>query len=153
MGLLRVPIAFIVAVLVGTALSALAHTHFVLMELADVGVNVSLSDRLSTHLHDLIAFLPSYDPVAGVPSMGIIMGVGFLLAFIIAAIVIRFLPGLRTIGYTLAGGVALWAMLSLMQQQFGTMPIAGARTTLGLALQVAAGAVGGLTFSALSRSD
>jgi len=76
----------------------------------------------------------------------IIILVAFLIAFLIAAILKRFLPRLSSIAYPVAGAAAIGAILGLMYLMFQTIPISGARSTLGFLSQVVAGAFGGWVF-------
>ena len=85
------------------------------------------------------------------PMLGILVAFCFLIAFPVAALIVRFLPNLRTVGYVAAGGVAILAALYSMEAALATVPIAGARTPAGLVAQGVAGAVGGFVFALLSR--
>ena len=135
---------FAVAVAVTAVGSAVLSSHFVLRGLEGLGVTIAFSDRFGMYWHDALGMAPIAGAVAGV---------GFLIAFPVAALVIRFAPALRTFGYVLAGAAALGAALLLMQSVLGMRPMAGARTAGGLVAQAAAGAVGGYVFARLTRGD
>ena len=133
---------FVVAVAVTAVGSSALSSHFVMRGLEDLGVAIPLGDRLAMYWHDVLGM----SPIAG-----LVAGVGFLIALPVAALIIRFLPALRTLGYVLAGAAAMGAALLLMQSVLGMMPMAGARTAGGLAAQAVAGALGGYVFARLTR--
>jgi hypothetical protein len=116
-------------------------SHSSRRRLARLGVEVPLADRLATTAHDIVGMAPAYAPI---------IGVGFAIAFPIAALVIRrVLPGWRAVGYPLAGFVAVAAALATMIALFEITPIAGARSAAGFVCQALAGAVGGHVFARL----
>lgn len=136
--ILRTIVAFLAAVVVAAALAAAANTQFVLAELTRLGIDVGLGDRLAMTGQDIVGMTPLYLPV---------FGVGLLVAFSVAAVLIRFLlPSWGQIGYTLAGAAAVVAIMVIAMQTFGLMPVAGARTFGGMVAQGLAGAVGGFVF-------
>lgn len=141
MRIVRLAVVFIVAAFVGTILACVAHTQFVLYELGRLGVDVPIGDRVYATLHDIGGMGPTY---------GAILGIGFLVAFLVAGLIARFVPGLRVLIYVVAGGTAVAVALIIMNAQFEITPIAGARTMLGFAAQVGAGGVAGLVFSAMT---
>ena len=101
------------------------------------GVPVSWGDRLNMTLFDIsnmLAYLA-------------IIAVSFLIAFLIARIIKRFLPNMANIAYPIAGAAAMGTALGLMYVMFQTVPISGARSTLGFLAQMAAGGAGGWIFA------
>ena len=138
MWVLRVALAFILAVIVATVLGAVAHTQFVLARLSGLGVDISLGERLSMTLHDIVVMAPLF---------GAIVGAGFIVAMSAAALVFKLAGTQRTLIYVVAGAVSLGVTLMVMNAVFEITAIAGARSTLGFLAQMAAGAVGGLTFA------
>ena len=138
MWVLRVALAFILAVIVATVLGAVAHTQFVLARLSGLGVDISLGERLSMTLHDIVGMAPLF---------GAIVGAGFIVAMSAAALVFKLAGTRRTLIYVVAGAVSLGVTLMVMNAVFEITAIAGARSTLGFLAQMAAGAVGGLTFA------
>lgn len=138
MWVLRVALAFILAVIVATVLGAVAHTQFVLARLSGLGVDISLGERLSMTLHDIVGMAPLF---------GAIVGAGFIVAMSAAALVFKLAGTQRTLIYVVAGAVSLGVTLMVMNAVFEITAIAGARSTLGFLAQMAAGAVGGLTFA------
>lgn len=138
MWVLRVVLAYVLAVVVATVLGAVAHTQFVLARLTGLGVDISLGERLSTTLHDIVGMAPLF---------GAIVGAGFIVALSAGALVFKLAGVQRTLIYTVAGAVSLGVTLLVMNFIFEITAIAGARSTLGFLAQMAAGAIGGLTFA------
>jgi len=137
----RVILAFLAAVVVAGVLAATASTQFVLAELKGLGVDIPLGARFSMTAHDIVGMGTLYFPI---------IGVAFLIAFPVAALIVRFLlPGWTTVGYTLAGFVAILSLLLIMIAVFGLIPVAGARSTAGLLAQCLAGGAGGYFFARL----
>lgn len=138
---LRRIVAYFAAVGATAVLGCIASTHFVLRGLTELGVSIGFGEWLRAFGHDVFGMGPM---------LGILVAFCFLIAFPVAALIVRFLPNLRTVGYVAAGGVAILAALYSMEAALATVPIAGARTPLGLAAQGVAGAVGGFVFALLS---
>jgi hypothetical protein len=140
--MLRALAAFVAAVMVAYALAAFAQTHHVMSRLVDMGVDVTVGDRIRTALHDFVGMSPLYLPM---------IAIGCAIAFTVAAGVLRLAPRWRPLGYPLAGGAAVLAIHVILNQLFDITPIAAARTTLGLTVQALCGAVGGWLFGYLLR--
>ena len=137
-------LAFAAAVGTAAGVGCLASSHFVLLALLDLNVQISWADRWAVYWHDLLGLGPL---------QGLVFGIALLVALPIGALGIRLLPnfrGNRLGGYALAGALAVLATLLTLQGALGTMPIAGARSWLGLATQTLAGAAGGAVFSVFS---
>jgi len=142
MRIVKIVLGFVLAVIVATVLGAIAHTQFVLAELTGLGIEIPISDRLSTTIHDIVGMGPMF---------GLIVGIGFLVAMLAAALVYRFAGTQRYLVYGVAGAVALAVALTAMGMVYEITPIAGARTTAGFIAQMIAGALGGLTFARVTR--
>ena len=140
---LRRIVAYFAAVATTAVVGCIASTHFVLRRLTALGVSIGFGDWFHALGHDVLGMGPL---------LGVLVAICFLIAFPVAALVVRFLPSLRTVGYMAAGAVAILVALHAMETALATVPIAGARTPLGLAAQGVAGAVGGLVFALLSRN-
>ena len=136
---IRVFFGFVAAALTAYGAGSVLNTQFVI---GAHGVPVSLGDRLNMTAFD----------VSNMTLYLIIIAFGFALAFIIAAILKRFLPGLAAIAYPLAGAVAIGTALGLMYMNFQTVPISGARSTFGFLAQMLAGALGGWVFHTLNQA-
>ena len=142
MQLLRVLLAFAVAVAVTALLSSAISTTMVLQNLTAMGAELPSDVRLEAYIHDFLGFAPVY---AGV------VAVGFLVAFLVAELIIRLLPVLRSVAFTAAGGAAVFAALTLMEALLFEMPlIAAARTGAGVIALVGSGALGGWIYARLS---
>ena len=129
--------AFVGAVLSAYVLGAFASTQMVLNAVAALGVPVGAATRATAVLHDLPGMAPVYGPL---------ITIAFLIAFPVAALVMRFVPRPRTLGYVLAGAVALLAVHVLMPALLGMHMFPATRSVAGVAWQVGAGAVGGYVF-------
>ncbi len=138
----RVTIAWILAVLSAYGLAAVTATQSVLASLEAMGVHVERPDRIRATLADLVGLAPTLLPlVAG----------GFLVAMIVAALLARRLPRLRTPLLALAGGVTLVVIHLALKASLGVTPLPIARTLAGLLVQGLAGAIGGGVFAVLTR--
>lgn len=129
--------AYLVAVLVTYVSAAVAHTQSVLANLSDLGMTVTLGDRLSATWHDLLGMAVLYLPM---------IAAGLAVAFPVAAVIIRVRPRWRSVGFQLAGGAALLVIHVLLYQTLSITPVAAARTTVGLTIQALCGALGGWVF-------
>ena len=135
-------ISFLVAGLVAYVIAVLFYTQINLSNLTDLGIDLSFSDRLAAATHDLLSMTGMYLPI---------MLVALLVAFSLAAIVIRFLPNLRTLGFVIAGTVGVLALVLFFSSFLGTNPIAVTRSSLGLLSQCGAGGIGGLVYALVSK--
>lgn len=133
----RVSAAFLGALVVATVLAVTAQTQMVLAGLQGLGAPMPLGVRLSATLHDIAGLGPAY---------GAVLCVALGLALPVAALGKRLLVGFAPIAYPLAGAAGVAAALLLMPLAVGIMPISGANSALGFALQCLAGAVGGGVF-------
>lgn len=128
-------IAALIVASIGTyVVAVIANAQFVI---GAHNVPVSFLDRLNMTAFD----------VSNMWLYLVIILIALLLGFTIAALVKRFLPSLASVAYPIAGAAALGMVLGLMYLQFQTVPISGARSTLGFAAQVIAGGIGGWIFA------
>jgi hypothetical protein len=135
--------ALLAAVAVTHVLMSLGHSLMVQAALADLGVDLSLPNRISGIGRDMLGLAPTLAPV--------IAG-ALLVAFAIAAL-LRPRVGLllRTLAFPLAGWAATLALLAGLRLAFGFSPLAGARTPSGFLLMSLGGLAGGLVFAFLLR--
>ena len=133
----RTLLAYVAAVLVTYVTAAIAHTQSVMANLREMGVAVTLGDRLGATVHDVAGMATLYLPI---------IAAGLAVAFPVAAAVIRAMPRWRPLGYSLAGGAAMLVIHVVLYQTFSITPIAAARTTAGLTVQALCGALGGWVF-------
>ena len=130
-------IAFVVSVLVAYVLAVLMYTQLNLSNVVEMGLEVTMADRVGAALHDL----------AGMYLLLALIAIGFAIAFAVTHLVLRFLPQLRYIGYILAGFVAIYAIDFALYKVMGDMHVlAVTRTTVGTLAMCVAGAVGGYVF-------
>ena len=135
-------ISFLLAGLVAYVIAVLFYTQINLSNLTDLGIDISFSVRLAAASHDLLSMTGMYLPI---------MLVALLVAFSLAAIVIRFLPNLRILGFVVAGTVGVLALVLFFSSFLGTNPIAVTRSSLGLLSQCGAGGMGGLVYALVSQ--
>ena len=103
-------------------------------------ISVSIGDRFNMTLFDIsnmVAYL-------------VIVAIALLIGFLIATILKRFLPNLARVAYPIAGAAAIAVALGAMYIMFQTIPISGARSTMGFLAQMFAGAIGGWVFAKIA---
>ena len=131
--------AFLFASLVTAVAASVFSTQFVIAALAAVGVDIPFGTRLVmtiTDLRILTIFLPATIAC-------------FLPAFLLAEFLSR-RTGARIAWFAVAGGAALVTELMIIEAALGLMPIGGARSTAGMAMQGVAGVLGGVAFARLT---
>lgn len=138
--LLRTTAAFAVAVVLTATIASICSTQFVVAELQELGVIIPIDVRVSMTISDLSIL----------QTLALVVVACFLIGFLLAGFAHRSLGGNRQLWYLVAGGCALISALLLISAVLQLMPIAGARTTLGLFTQFLAGAAGGLVFAKLT---
>ena len=143
-------LSYAAAVLLTTALACAFSSHFVLWALSvDLGVEIGVGRWLATIAGDVLGMGPLY---------GVVVAVAFCIALPVAALVVGMLRragvawlGLRPLGFGTGGAAAMLAALFIIRLLVEELPVAGARTPLGLAAQALAGAVGGCLFAWLTN--
>ena len=134
-------IAWLGAVLGAYALASVLATQIILEKLQDMGVPVTLRDRLAATSHDLVCLAPTYLPL---------LLVSFLLAMPVAAWLANRFPLASAELFALGGFVAVIALHLILKQALGLNGIAAVRELNGLFLQGFAGALGGYLFFVFS---
>ncbi|NND01041.1 MAG: hypothetical protein HKN85_12745 [Gammaproteobacteria bacterium] len=137
---IRTLVAFVVAALVAATASSIFSTQMVIAGLQSLGVSVPLNTRLIMTFQDF-AILQTLLPV---------VAACYLVGFLLAALGHYKLRGNRLAWYVTAGGSALLVALLVLSAVLQLMPVAGARTAIGLLTQTLAGAIGGYVFSLLT---
>lgn len=135
--------AFVSAVVITAVLGSVAHSLFIQsawLAASGAGAELPTGDRISWITHDLIGLEPLY---------GGLVAVALLIAFLASMLLTRF-TGLRTIVFPVAGAVAMFTLFTIMRMELGTVGVFGARGTMGLAAQIAAGLVAGLVFALMT---
>ena len=151
----------IVATLVTFIVASTLHTQSVLSRLISIGADIPVSVRIETIFIDFMGLLPSY---------GLIILVGMLIAMPIAGLILKLIvkafpvkkeaaneqgsqlitnaPRRATIClFALAGAVAMFTILAAMHPIMNVTIIAGARGLSGLLTQSIAGAIGGIAYA------
>jgi len=135
--------AFVSAVLITTVLGSIAHSLFIQqawLQAAGAGAEIPTGERISWITHDLIGLQPLY---------GGLVAVGLLIAFLASGLLARY-TGLRTIVFAVAGAVAMFTLFTIMRMELGTVGVFGARGTMGIGAQMAAGLIAGLVFAVIT---
>jgi len=140
--------AFVAALVVMVLLGSIAHSLFI-QEAWSSSVaaaegapgEIPMDHRLAWIAHDLVGLEPLY---------GVLTAVALLGAFLAAGLVARF-TGLRWIVFAVAGAVAIYVLFWALKTNLGTVGVFGARGEMGLAAQIFAGALAGLSFALLTR--
>ena len=133
---------YLAAVLVTYLLASIMATQSVVSSLSGMGVDISFSERAAMTLRDLAGMAGMFLPM---------VAFGLLTAFMATALICRYWNRWRIPLYLIAGAAALVGIHLALNLAFGITPVAIARTPLGLVMQGAAGAAGGLAFVYLSK--
>lgn len=142
--MLKTMSSFMLAVLVTYLAGIMFISQVNLASIIEVGMTVDMGVRIDAALHDLTHMYDIYLPL---------VAVALLIAFSVAAGIIKFVPDLRLFGYVLAGFVGLVAIHVIMKMVLGFTLFAATRSLIGLLLQGVAGAAGGWIFHWLTRSQ
>lgn len=140
MRFLRLLLAWLLAAALAAVLGSIVQTQFSLAAIAALGAPVPLGVRLLTTLQDLVGFAPL---------LALLTAGGFLPAFLVAALLLRWWPAQRRLLYPLAGAAAMGTILVLMEATLPITAIGAARSLPGVVALVIAGAAGGLAFARL----
>ncbi len=147
MSVVRTVFGFILAWAVGLAVISVTHTQFVIHRMTDLGVPISLQQRLDWTLTDLIGLNDFSAPSEVLP---VILFIALLVGFLVAAGLTRLFGGLRGAVFVVAGFSAVVALLFVLKGALGLMPIAGARGMVPLLVHGGAGIAAALVFVALT---
>jgi hypothetical protein len=134
--------AYLLAIIVAYLLASITATQSVIARLAEMGVDVNFADRLRMTLHDIAGMAGMFLPM---------IAAGFLAAFMLTALLCRWLGRRPVALYILAGAVALISIHLTLNLAFVITPVAIARTTGGLLIQGIAGAVGAYLYAYTNR--
>lgn len=142
MKFVKLAITYLLAVVTCTLAASLVQTQFNLAAIAEVGAPISLVDRLRVTGQDLIGFTPTFGPI---------VAVGFLVAFLVTALIRRYWAVAAAPLYALAGATAIGTILIALQLAFGITTLAAARGAFGVICLLLTGALGGWTFAIAGR--
>ncbi|HEY0800865.1 MAG TPA: hypothetical protein VGD54_08475 [Steroidobacteraceae bacterium] len=147
--MLRRVVAFVVAASAMVLLGSASHSYFVQQAWSIAAGNasgaapaaISIADRISWAGHDVVGMLLPYSTVTSI---------ALFIAFLIAGALAHF-TGFRMLIFGVAGALALFVLFTILKRVLGTVGIFGARGPVGLAVQMAVGAVAGALFARLTR--
>ncbi|MGB0513946.1 MAG: hypothetical protein ACPGJE_03795 [Wenzhouxiangellaceae bacterium] len=144
MGAIRIIFGWAIAVIVVVILGSVIQTQFNLAFIASMGPEISLGQRLATTWHDLLNFTPAW---------AMLMASAFAIAWPVAWLVKRALPGHRPLVFALAGFSAVWATIAIMNRALPVTAIGATRDLSGTLALAAAGLVAGWVYARLVRMD
>lgn len=133
---------FLVSWLFTFTLASLFHSQYVVNQLVDVGVVVSLSDRINLTLDDWLGLFPTY---------GAIIAIALAIAFFVVLLLAKKLEKYSMVLFVASGITAFAVVLLAIESIMNIHIIAGARGW-GFYLQLLAGALGGLLFALLTKA-
>ena len=142
--MLKLMRAFFPSVLVAYIAAVALGTWGVIDHVASFGVPVSFDDRIAAIWHDLMGMAGSYLPL---------MCIALLIGLWVGQWSQRRWQLPRPYWLTLAGFIAVVALLSVMEVALGLQGVAAARTLSGLIGQGLAGALGGFLFARLTTAS
>lgn len=139
--MVRVFIAFVIAIIGAALVGTVIQTQFNLAEITALSVPVDMPTRMHTIVHDLLHFGPIF---------AVILLPTLFIAFLLAWLVAKRLPGAERWWFIGAGGAGL-AVAFLVVDSFAPMPtlIAANRSLMGFILMSATGAFAGWIFDRL----
>jgi len=140
MSIVRWLMAFLLAVVVTAVLGSIIQSQFNLASITALGVSVPVSTRFEVILFDLLSFAPTY---------GIIAAFALLIALLVAAWPASVFPALKQFWYGLAGFLAIYTALVIMNAMLPVTVIGAARSTAGMMSLSMAGALGGWLYGLL----
>lgn len=141
---MRVVIGYGLAVICSYIVGAVLVSQGNISAIVELGFEITLQQRFDAANHDVMNMYGIYLPL---------IAIALLIAFAVAAFVIRRVPHLRLLGYILAGFVGMIAIHVILKQVLGLSGIAPTRTLLGLFAQGIAGALGGYSFCWVTRQN
>ncbi len=130
--------SFVLAAAVTYVLAVISASLHVAASLESMGAEVGFGTRLEMIAHDLGGMATSFLPM---------ILIGLLVAFAVAALLLRWLPRYRHLLYTLAGAAAVVTIHLALNAAFDITPVAVARSGVGLLVQGLCGAVGGYAYA------
>jgi len=132
----------ILSILIATCLVILQETMSNIFWLISIDMPVSLGTFISTYFSNLYAMNLS----GAVPLIALI-GIGFLIAYLVTKIILIWVNVPRSYAYALAGAAAVLAIVLLMPLAFYNLDIlAGGRSTLGKSILTFFGLISGYYF-------
>jgi len=139
--MIRTLLAYLLSTIAAYILAVVMATQSVVSQLDHMGLPVGIGQRISMTMSDIVGMAGVFLPL---------ITAGFLVAFLVTALLVRWLGQWKSSLFVLAGALALIAVHLLMKIALGITPVAAARSWGGLLGQGLAGAVGGYLFAALT---
>lgn len=139
-------IFFLLAVFVTATLVSIVATQLVLADIQGFGIPVTLAERMSATVHDLLGLGPTL-LVLFTPTMAVAFGIAYVANK-------RFPSSARgrSLWYCASGFTSLPAVIYLIRIAMGATLLAAARTPTGMLLLAALGLIGGWIFALLTAS-
>jgi hypothetical protein len=141
---LRQSFGFVIAWLFFTLTGITVCSQFNMAEISNMGIVISLSERLQTTAQDIMGMAPLF---------GAIFGLGLLIAMIVASLVARFLPLLQTAIFVGAGLIAIAATLTTMKATFAITAIAATRDWDGFLSLCVLGGLAAYVYNKIARTE
>ena len=141
--------AYVVACIAFIVLGIGSATQFVVANLADMGVEVSLGTRLGMTLHDIwtMAFVPM--PGLGIPPFSVIFAIALLLGLLVAGMLIRTVRVCSAVLFAVAGFTSFAVALWMIEMVFNLTIVASTRSPTGFLVLCLAGAIAGYLYNLL----
>ena len=133
---------YLSAVLLAYILASVSATQHVVSRLSSMGISLDPGARILMSAQDLVGMSGMFLPL---------IAFGFLVAFLVTALLHYWLKRGQTVLYVLAGATALIAIHVLLNLAFNITPVAIARGPGGLMIQGLCGAAGGYLYIHLNR--
>jgi hypothetical protein len=136
--MIKTVLFFIMAVVDAAILTSIVSTQLVLADVKYFGLDVTMGDRVNATIHDLL----------GVgPALLMLIGLSFLVAFVIARYAHRHIGGNRALWFSAAGFLSMPSALLLLKMAMGGTLLASARTSLGMFLVACCCMAGGYGYA------
>jgi len=133
----NVLLAWLAAVVTATVLGSIVQTQFNLASIAALDVAIPFGTRLLTTAQDIVNFGMLY---------GVLVAITYVIAFAVAACLVRWLSLPRPVLFMVAGAVGIATLLALLNAALPMAAIAATRSTLAVLLMALAGVPAGLVY-------
>ena len=133
---------YLSAVLLAYILASVSATQHVVSRLSSMGISLDPGARILMSAQDLVGMSGMFLPL---------IAFGFLVAFLVTALLHYWLKRWQTALYVLAGAAAIIASHVLLNLAFNITPVAIARNPGGMMIQGLCGAAGGYLYIYLNR--
>ena len=132
----------LLSIIIATCLVILQETMSNIFWLISVDMPVSLGIFMTTYFNNLFAM-----NLSGAIPLVALVAIGFLVAYLVTKIILRWINISKSYAYALAGAVALLAIVLLMPLAFYNLDIlAGGRSILGKSILTFFGLLSGYYF-------